>query len=480
MGYYSEYEIGDFNLRFKYDVPYFTFFIFDAEDFLLKEKIDSADPPKESFNELDSEFIGYETSVKIARDRMDKYGFNLHFFDEIFDELKDYIESDYLDHIFEWDFECNPNILHKSEEEIIKDCIEHKKSENIELKENLKKISSLDYSNIFAVSRSKTTTFVNFMKAFIDKEKKEKLKNELKLSGASEKLIREYFNFINEDYDLKRIDAEDLWYNTHKLLLYLPPAIPKVSYLILLLQDDYPDIYGLLLIRILLEIVPKNSKISLNLDDVVNSISDTPIEYAKNIHRYIGEESVVKMSLYNKAFGLIYEGDNSLKTIYIKEKLRNDMAEISKIKDSNEKGEFLEKMIRNLFSTNNKLKLSSQRLNLKDEEIDMVYQNNINRPFWMSLQSPHIFIECKNWSRKCGTAQLRIFESKLRDHQNLSRVGLFISFNGFSSACTKYLTRLGRDNYIICLIDKNKIQEYINGPISLDDWLDKIVSSSIV
>jgi hypothetical protein len=61
-------------------------------------------------------------------------------------------------------------------------------------------------------------------------------------------------------------------------------------------------------------------------------------------------------------------------------------------------------------------------LNNDDEEIDLVLKNNIESPFFQSLNSPVILVEAKNWKSKTPTKETRNFSMKCDDHKNLTRV----------------------------------------------------------
>lgn len=140
-----------------------------------------------------------------------------------------------------------------------------------------------------------------------------------------------------------------------------------------------------------------------------------------------------------------------------------------------EKGKTLEDLIEVLFTSDDGIILAAKRVSTGDEEIDLVCKNNVNRPFWMALQSPLCFVECKNWSTNVGTSEIRDFEIKLQNHR-LAKVGFFVSMNGFTSAVISEMKRMGRSDYHLTLIERSDIVEYLSSDESLLNWLENKMS----
>jgi len=139
----------------------------------------------------------------------------------------------------------------------------------------------------------------------------------------------------------------------------------------------------------------------------------------------------------------------------------------------------LEEAITRLFASEDCFKIASTRLNNEDEELDITIQNNSHAPFLMSLGSPVILLECKNWSKPVGSSEIRDFESKLRNHSNLCRLGLFIALNGFSDSSGSFLKRMGRGEQILVQICGDGIREYLLKADKLEDWLQDMVGKSL-
>jgi hypothetical protein len=161
---------------------------------------------------------------------------------------------------------------------------------------------------------------------------------------------------------------------------------------------------------------------------------------------------------------------NNLKNIW-----KRVTGEINNIK----KGKLLEDFSKFLFSFDEGLKVESVNFRTKDEEIDILLKNKLEDSFWNQLNSPFIFAECKNWSSKVGSNEIKTFKGKLQDHGNLCRVGIFITVNGFTSSKDIEQIRVGAQNKILCLIDGVDIQKFLNSKLTLKEFLEKLIRDSI-
>lgn len=148
-------------------------------------------------------------------------------------------------------------------------------------------------------------------------------------------------------------------------------------------------------------------------------------------------------------------------------------------RDRGEKGRLLEGFITKLFATIEGLALVKRNLVTANEELDIVFRNNVDRPFWMSLDSPHIVVECKNWSSKVQAEVVRSFEMKMINHFNLARIGVFVATNGYESGCSVEQVRGGRDRNIIVLISGDDIDSFLESAQNTIEWLEQSISSSM-
>ena len=148
-------------------------------------------------------------------------------------------------------------------------------------------------------------------------------------------------------------------------------------------------------------------------------------------------------------------------------------------KDNIKKGALLEAFSGFLFCFDEGLEVDAPNFRTKDEEIDLILKNKFEDPFWIQLNSPYIFVECKNWSSKVGSDEIKKFRGKLEDHKNLCRVGFFISINGFTKSEDIALIRVGSQDKILCLIDGGDIQKFLDSKLSLKEFLEELIRDTI-
>jgi hypothetical protein len=117
------------------------------------------------------------------------------------------------------------------------------------------------------------------------------------------------------------------------------------------------------------------------------------------------------------------------------------------------------------------VRVVEKNLRTEEEEIDLVLSNGLSDPFWSTLTSPIIFVECKNWSKKAGVPELRVFESKMRDRAAICRIGIFVSRSGFTSTFMTRLKAIQADVGMIFAIDGIELAELVSSKRRITDWL---------
>lgn len=156
----------------------------------------------------------------------------------------------------------------------------------------------------------------------------------------------------------------------------------------------------------------------------------------------------------------------------IKSQCRALMQACDEAPSTGQKGKSLEDLVEVLFTSGEGLVLADKRVSTDDEEIDLVCINNVNRPFWLALTSPLLFVECKNWTKNVGTKEIRDFEIKLQNHGAMTKIGFFVSLNGFTSEVASELKRMGRSAYHVVLIERQDIVEYLASDVGILNWLE--------
>jgi hypothetical protein len=136
----------------------------------------------------------------------------------------------------------------------------------------------------------------------------------------------------------------------------------------------------------------------------------------------------------------------------------------------------LEQILSVLFDAHAGFAVLQKRYSTGDEEIDLIVKNDVMTSFWIALSSPLLFVECKNWTSSVGPKELRDFESKIRNHSPLARLGLFVASQGFTPGFYDELKRLSRDSFTVVPLELEKLHDFIDGGSSLSDWLASLIS----
>ena len=136
------------------------------------------------------------------------------------------------------------------------------------------------------------------------------------------------------------------------------------------------------------------------------------------------------------------------------------------------RGDALEALVDALMHTEEpELQVIEKNLRTAEEEIDLVLRNALRDPFWSSLTSPVILVECKNWSRPAGVSALRVLESKMRDRGALSRIGIFVSMSGFTNPFLVRLKSVQADVGVIFAIDGDDLSTIVHSKTRITHWL---------
>jgi hypothetical protein len=141
-----------------------------------------------------------------------------------------------------------------------------------------------------------------------------------------------------------------------------------------------------------------------------------------------------------------------------------------------EKGDFLEELVHKLF-TNSEGFVVNNKVRRPGAEIDLVVLNKVNDPFWFSLQSPLIIIECRNKKGKVEPKELRDFEIKMLDRKGLCRLGIVVSPAGFTKGCYETIARSSRDGHRIVLVDNGALKKRFDNNESTVKWLEELIIS---
>jgi hypothetical protein len=426
--------------------PNFLTFLFDESELYKEEQGYTDEDPETHEETIETELleIGFQTTSTKCKRAMESYGYNMPFLLEVYKFLRKGLRDGLL-------------------------SIYREKAND---REFYKLVSNID-----ALSpEEEVSSYISFMRLavttnFGEGVFKEKKKITYSFKGYKPKYISGT-KYIRANRAPDFIDFDLLQSFLLEKCLKLPPFVLIISYLFNEVNIvEYPEVIWLMFLRLMIEIVPECSRIILNLNDLTED-EKTLDEFKFDSCTFLIE----KINLYSKLCKVLIESQQDLWEVDAKTKTRLLASHLDTNELNNyDKGRALEDLVDVFFSSHPRFRVTSKRYVTGDEEIDLVIQNNVEKPFWIALQSPLLFFECKNWSKPVGSKELRDFEGKLRNHSNIAKIGIFLAYRGFTAECIDELKRMGREKQIIVLISREDIIAYINGALTFIEWLENLI-----
>lgn len=453
MGHYSLLDIGRIHLEFKYKVPYVCTILFEPKE------------PRVEVHEEEGfpycEFAGYQTTAQAAIERLQHHGYNEAFFSTVLAPHLEGFEDFYLDTLME----------NAPSEVSMKEASVHARF-----------LETLDMSPLIPAGSAAFTAYIEFLRAILDGRHRRGLERKIAKIGASPNVLQNAlrgtsFERTSPTRGHIELYLDDLWGLVFTLSWYLPTAVTRAASILCEICEDYGDFYELLVVWLLLKTTAPKASVILDFGDLLEG-REYYEEAATFLNRVKGQ-AATKALAFQHAFSLLLTKDAELDLMHRRCQVSALLADLSKEEDPQRKGHLLEDICCQIFTLSSGLTIESTRLNNKDEELDIVLRNNITRSFFISLRSPIILVECKNWSRPVSASVLRDFESKVRNHSNLCRIGIFVALNGFSSTDKEVLRRLGRDDVVLVLVTGDDLRELVEGANTLEDWLESLIARSL-
>jgi restriction endonuclease Mrr len=232
----------------------------------------------------------------------------------------------------------------------------------------------------------------------------------------------------------------------------------------------FPEVVSLLYTRLLLDAMPDDAVVELDVHEVVETEAEV-----RSMHSDLAYELLHKVDVYERVFRALSAREEDVQDRYARTQVRNALANLEHARDAQTKGEALESLMAAAFSIKPQLQVVERTYSTGDEEIDLIVKNNVARPFWQSLGSPLIFVECKNWTAPVGAPEVRNFEGKLQNHTPMTRVGILVAPGGFTSEAINAIKRSSRDPYSIALATRKDLEHLAYGAETVLDWLERIL-----
>ncbi|HEY0313811.1 MAG TPA: response regulator [Allosphingosinicella sp.] len=132
--------------------------------------------------------------------------------------------------------------------------------------------------------------------------------------------------------------------------------------------------------------------------------------------------------------------------------------------DEQKKGQLFEMLVANILSSVDGMTLVGNNLNKPLGEIDLIFENAVDLPFWRELGSFHIIVECKNRKAPPETSDFSVFMTKVQA-KNGCRVGIMVSWVRASSGFRILQQTHPADTKMLTL-HRGELDELIEAPWS--------------
>ncbi len=161
---------------------------------------------------------------------------------------------------------------------------------------------------------------------------------------------------------------------------------------------------------------------------------------------------VLKLDKFIRETALLVDRERSIRGLY----------DTVFSEETRRKGKALETLIATLFSSVEGFVEHERNVKTKTEEIDIVFRNESQHPFWQK-ESGLVLIECKNWlSTRVGKDEFVIFKEKLENRVGRCRLGFLICTEDFADTITREMLRSSKDDFLVVPINGNKLQQLVN------------------
>jgi len=140
--------------------------------------------------------------------------------------------------------------------------------------------------------------------------------------------------------------------------------------------------------------------------------------------------------------------------------IRETWSAVQAEKDPHRKGLLLERLVALVLKTIPGFDRLDTRLRNLVEEIDVLVQNGSADPFWQK-ESPYILVECKHWSKRVGTKELRDLWGKMEGRYNRCRLALLIAPGGISDTVRNLQLQKSEKDMLVVLVGANELDDLV-------------------
>lgn len=127
--------------------------------------------------------------------------------------------------------------------------------------------------------------------------------------------------------------------------------------------------------------------------------------------------------------------------------------------DKNKKGKLLEEFLSILIRRDDNFIVVEKNLRTESEEIDIVTENTGKTQFYSQLGCPLILFECKNWSSKIGSKEIRDFAQKIQNRpKHLCNVGVLMAASELTNGAFIELVGYRGKDFIVATLERKDIE----------------------
>lgn len=246
---------------------------------------------------------------------------------------------------------------------------------------------------------------------------------------------------------------------------------------IIWLREQSPNFGWLFFVRVLLDAFPDDGLVEFDISGRIRQSVEDGLEVDPNnfASEYV-QDSIEGLAddarLIGRLYAVLADLEKKVGRTYWGGRAAGLLQRLLAAEGSaQERGRLLEELLESLVRMDPQLPVVQKNLLNETEEIDLVLQNQLQSPFWAAMQSPLLFIECKNWKTVVGAPEARVFESKIRERGNLCKVGIFVSMAGFSDPCLQILRRVQSQGLIVFTVTGEDLKQMVGERASLTEWL---------
>jgi Holliday junction resolvase-like predicted endonuclease len=186
-----------------------------------------------------------------------------------------------------------------------------------------------------------------------------------------------------------------------------------------------------------------------------------------------------KVDVYERVFKALSERESDVRDRYNRQRARAQLETLDAAASPQQRGDALEQLMAVIFSLPPELEVRERNYRSANEEIDIVLKNNVPRPFWQALNSPLIFVECKNWQQKIKADVVNRFERKLKNHAPQARVGILVAPKGFTAGARAAIRDGAKESVLIVPVERADLDALAKDGRSILDWMENLLSRPV-